>query len=105
MSGAGGWGDPAHDFQLQAGGFRTLEVAYPVPHVVRRNFTLQPFLALSGIPLFTNISQYANESFTPAEVHKLVTWTPGDFVGFQFYMERPQVRTGRCFIAVSGEKD
>ncbi|KAI0745848.1 Di-copper centre-containing protein [Earliella scabrosa] len=90
VSGAGGWGDPAHDFQLQVGGFRTLEVAYPVPHVVRRNFTLQPFLPFAGVPLFPNASLYANESFTPGEVRKMVRWAPGDFVGFQAYMERTQ---------------
>ena len=96
MSGAGGWGDPTHNFQLQAGGFRTLEVAYPVPHVVRRNFTLQPFLPFAGVPLFPNASLYANESFTPGEVRKMVGWAPGDFVGFQAYMERTQVSGGRA---------
>ncbi|RPD74200.1 Di-copper centre-containing protein [Lentinus tigrinus ALCF2SS1-7] len=90
ISGLGGWGDPAKDIQVQDGGFRHLQLAYPVPHILRRNFTLQPFLPLGGIPTFTNLSLYANETITPEEVHKLVTWTPGDFVGFQFYMERPQ---------------
>ncbi len=77
---------------MQDGGFSHFEVAYPVPHIIRRNFTLQPFLPFGDVPMFTNLSQYANETFTPAEVHKLVTWTPGDFVGFQAYMERPEVR-------------
>ncbi|KAI0743508.1 Di-copper centre-containing protein [Daedaleopsis nitida] len=88
ISGLGGWGDPAKDIQVQDGGFRHFEVAYPVPHVIRRNFTLQPFLPFDGVPVFTNLTQYANESFTPAEVRKLVDWAPGDFVGFQAYMER-----------------
>ena len=82
--------------QVQDGGFRHLELAYPVPHILRRNFTLQPFLPFEGVPVFTNLSQYANESFTPPEVRKMVHWTPGDFVGFQAYMERPEV-SGYCF--------
>ncbi|KAJ8496452.1 hypothetical protein ONZ51_g1080 [Trametes cubensis] len=91
MSGLGGWGDPTKDFEVQDGGFRALHVAYPVPHVLRRNFTLQPFLPFAGVPVFTNTTQYANESFTPERVRALVEETPpGDFVGFQFAMEEPQ---------------
>ncbi|KAI0645622.1 Di-copper centre-containing protein [Trametes meyenii] len=90
ISGLGGWGDPSKDFQLQNGGFRHLEVAYPIPHVIRRNFTLQPFLPFAEIPMFTNLSKYANESFTPEVVRDMVNWTPGDFVGFQFSMEYPE---------------
>ncbi|KAH9892510.1 Di-copper centre-containing protein [Cubamyces lactineus] len=90
-SGLGGWGDPTKDFELQDGGFRALHVAYPVPHILRRNFTLQPFLPFAGVPVFTNTTQYANESFTPERVRALVEETaPGDFVGFQFAMEEPQ---------------
>ncbi|KAI8993090.1 Di-copper centre-containing protein [Trametes punicea] len=90
ISGLGGWGDPSKDYEVQDGGFRHLEVAYPIPHVLRRNFTLQPFLQFAGVPVFTNLSQYANESFTPAKVRAMVGWTPGDFVGLQFAMEQPQ---------------
>ncbi|KAI0329743.1 Di-copper centre-containing protein [Cubamyces sp. BRFM 1775] len=63
ISGLGGWGDPSKDFQVQDGGFRHLEVAYPIPHIIRRNFTLQPFLPFASVPMFTNLTQYANESF------------------------------------------
>ena len=96
ISGLGGWGDPSKDFQVQNGGFRHLEVVYPIPHIIRRNFTLQPFLPFAGVPLFPNASLYANESFTPGEVRKMVRWAPGDFVGFQAYMERTQVSRGRA---------
>ena len=71
-------------------------LAHHVPHVLRRNFTLQPFLPFAGVPVFTNTTQYANESFTPERVRALVEETPpGDFVGFQFAMEEPQVSEGR----------
>ncbi|KAI0323589.1 Di-copper centre-containing protein [Cubamyces sp. BRFM 1775] len=95
LGGLGGWGDPTKDFEMQDGGFRALHVAYPVPHILRRNFTLQPFLPFAGVPVFTNITQYANESFTPEQIRALVDETPqGDFVGFQFAMEEPQVSEG-----------
>ena len=91
ISGLGGWGDPAKDFQVQDGGFSHFEVAYPVPHIIRRNFTLQPFIPFASIPSFTDPTPDANVSFTPSEVKKLVDWTPSDFVGMQAYMERAQV--------------
>ncbi|KAJ3011823.1 hypothetical protein NUW54_g2056 [Trametes sanguinea] len=92
LSGLGGWGDPAQDIEVQTGGFRHLALAYPVPHGLRRNFTLQPFLPFASVPVFTRPAQYANVSFTPERVRALVGWTPGDFVGFQFAMEFPEVR-------------
>ena len=42
--GLGSWGDPKDDFQICTGGLKGMTVAYPVPHRIRRNYTLQPFL-------------------------------------------------------------
>ncbi|KAI0663578.1 Di-copper centre-containing protein [Cubamyces menziesii] len=103
ISGLGGWGDPAKDIQVQDGGFRHLEVAYPIPHILRRNFTLQPFLPLGGLPMFTNLSQYANESFTPEKVREMVDWTPGDFVGFQVSMEQPEGPHASVHLIIGGD--
>lgn len=97
ISGLGGWGDPSKDFQVRNGGFHHLEVVYPIPHIIRRNFTLQPFLPFASVPMFTNLTKYANESFTPEVVRDLLGWTPGDFVGFQASMEYPEV-SARCVL-------
>jgi tyrosinase len=40
MSGLGGWGDPNDDYTIHDGCFRNLQLAYPLPHYVRRNFSL-----------------------------------------------------------------
>ncbi|KAL7281743.1 hypothetical protein ACG7TL_005061 [Trametes sanguinea] len=105
VSGLGGWGDPAHDIQVQTGGFRHLALAYPVPHGLRRNFTLQPFLPFASVPVFTAPAQYANVSFTPEKVRALVEWTPGDFVGFQFAMEFPEAIRDRMRAFTSSWED
>ena len=41
-SGLGEWGDPNDDYQIATGALaRDFEVAYPVPHRVRRNYTVK----------------------------------------------------------------
>ncbi|KAK7030253.1 hypothetical protein VNI00_014270 [Paramarasmius palmivorus] len=84
-SGLGGWGDPTNDFQVPDGGFSSSKLTYPSFHTVRRNFTLQPF----GIfpPELADPARYANISFTPQEVSKLVNGFVGDYKGFQTYLE------------------
>lgn len=92
-SGLGGWGDPAHDFQVPSGGFSNLHVSYPSPHIIRRNFTLQPWFALaSSSTLITDPAYVANVSFTEKEVNKMVDGFVGDFKGFQAYFEAINVR-------------
>ena len=100
--GLGGWGDPAKDIQVQDGAFRNLQLAYPVPHTLRRNFTLQPYVSLTDNPIFTDPTMDANVSFTPGEVQKIVDWTPGDFPGMQFYMERPEGPHGSVHEILGG---
>ncbi|KAI1794064.1 Di-copper centre-containing protein [Ganoderma leucocontextum] len=103
VSGLGGWGDPAKDIQVQDGGFRNLQLAYPAPHTLRRNFTLQPWLAFADNVIMTDPAMQANLSFTPAEVQKMVEWTPGDFPGMQFYMERPEGPHGSVHEILGGD--
>jgi len=87
-SGLGGWGDPARDFQVPSGGFSNLHVSYPSPHIIRRNFTLQPWIPLaSSSTLVTDPGYIANVSFTEKEVTKMVNGFVGDFKGFQAYFE------------------
>lgn len=86
-SGLGGWGDPSKDFVVPEGGFSHFHLSYPSPHILRRNFTLQPFLPLANFPLIINPQQYANVSFTASEVNKMVNGFVGNFKGFQAYLE------------------
>ncbi|KAI0743507.1 Di-copper centre-containing protein [Daedaleopsis nitida] len=102
-SGLGGWGDPARDIEVQDGGFRRFALSYPAPHTLRRNFTLQPFVAFGANPVFADPAVYANTSFTPDEVRKLVRWPAGDFVGFQAYMERPEGPHSSVHFIIGGD--
>ncbi|TBU33893.1 Di-copper centre-containing protein [Dichomitus squalens] len=89
ISGFGTWGDSAKDFQVQDGGFANIEYAYPVPHRLRRNYTLQPWLQLTPEqdPTMTDVNWEGNASFVPQRIQELVDHTPGDFPGFQMRME------------------
>jgi len=90
-SGLGGWGDPSNDFQVPTGGFSDFHLSYPSSHIVRRNFTLQPFIDDTDTGFFPNPDLYANATFTQDEVDYMVNNFVGDFVGFQKYMEGFQV--------------
>jgi tyrosinase len=91
MSGLGGWGDPNDDYTVHDGGFRNLQLAYPVPHYVRRNFSL---LAWKGLPfpLITDRLKIGNTSFSASVVESLLETPAGDFKGFQTVFEAVQVR-------------
>ena len=71
-SGLGGWGDPNKDYSVPDGGFMSLQLSYPSPHIVRRNFTLRPF----DIPfvVFKNAdpSLEANKTFLAHAVEKIL---------------------------------
>jgi tyrosinase len=89
-SGLGGWGDPTRDYQVPSGAFSNLHLSYPSPHILRRNFTLQPWITIAPFfPLITDPSFMANVSFTMKEVKKMVDGFVGDFKGFQQYLESP----------------
>ena len=92
MSGFGGWGDPADDYQITTGAFANdFQVAYPVPHKVRRNYTMKsanPDPFGDGTPPapkpFWNY-------FTRESQQTLIDGYIGDFVGFQAQLEGPIV--------------
>ena len=104
-SGLGGWGDPTDDYEVPDGGFSEFHISYPAPHTLCRNFTLQPYLGppASISPFLPNPAKYANASFTPEEVSKLVDGFVGDFKAFQAYFEAFEVSQGgfpnRPFVA------
>jgi hypothetical protein len=91
MSGLGGWGDPKDDYTVHDGGFRNLTLAYPVPHHIRRNFTL---LAWDGIesPLVTDPLKIGNTSFSAAVIKSLLETPAGNYKEFQTVLEALQVR-------------
>ena len=91
MSGLGGWGDPNDDYTVHDGGFRTLTLAYPVPHHVRRNFSLFAWKDLPS-PLITDPLKIGNTSFSAAVIKSLLETPPGDYKGFQTVLETIQVR-------------
>lgn len=91
FSGLGGWGDPSKDFSVPDGAFADFYVSYPSPHILRRNFTVQPFLPLAFLDVFTEPAKLANTSFTYDEISYLVANYTGDFKGFQKYFEYPEV--------------
>lgn len=87
-TGLGGWGDPNNDYQITTGAFaHDFEVAYPVPHGIRRNYTVRdtnPDPFGDGTPpgpddLWTY--------FTPASQKAMVEGYVGDFWGFQALFE------------------
>lgn len=91
VSGLGGWGDPSRDFEVPDGGFSKFHLSYPSAHILRRNFTLQPFLGINST-LFPNPALMANTTFTKAKVSAGIGGFNGDFKGFQEYFENFSVR-------------
>jgi len=89
FDGVGSWGDPENDFQISTGGLKDIILAYPVPHHIRRNFTLQPFVSGSPPPGAAPVDPLLmiNTTFTKANVDFTTNSFTGDFVAFQNYLE------------------
>ena len=86
-AGFGGWGDPSDDFQITTGAFADDFVRpYPVPHRVRRNFTLKSAAGGFGDGPPSNPEPFP-AMFTPQRIEDMVNGFPGDFVGFQKLFE------------------
>ena len=92
VSGLGGWGDPNADFRVPDGGFHKIPLSYPVPHTVRRNFTLLSFDLPPPNPLHLDKLKLGNTSFTTSVVEAILGTPAGDFKEFQKALEAPQVR-------------
>ena len=87
--GLGSWGDPNNDFQVPTGGFKDMMVTYPVPHHVRRNYTLYFYLPPGfafppGVPIPTAM---INTTFTSEVVSATLNSTPGEYTIFQAALE------------------
>ncbi|KAH8994117.1 Di-copper centre-containing protein [Lactarius hatsudake] len=105
QSGLGGWGNPKADYSVPDGGFRKLQLSYPSPHTVRRNFTLQPFgdLPASVSVFFTDPLKEANSSFLAAEIEKLLETPAGDYKSFQAVFEAFEGAHSAVHLIVGGD--
>ena len=90
-SGLGGWGDPSADYRVPDGGFRDLQLSYPSPHHVRRNFTLLSFRDVRFI-IVTDRQKIGNTSFSASVIEEILETPSGDFKGFQTSLEVPEVK-------------
>ena len=91
-SGLGGWGDPNADYQVPDGGFRNLQLSYPSPHRVRRNFTLLSFRDIQFI-IVTDRQKIGNTSFSASVIEGILETPAGDYKEFQTMLEVPEVKT------------
>lgn len=99
--GLGSWGDPNNDFQISTGGLKDIKLAYPVPHRIRRNYTLYfptDFPIPSGVPPL-DPTLMINTTFTSEVVDSVVNSNAGDYIKFQASLEGlPGPHPGPHFI-------
>ena len=98
-SGLGSWGDPNNDFQICTGGFKDMKLSYPVPHGIRRNYTLYfslpPEFPSPPDASAPDPSLMMNTTFTTEVVNSLLTSFTGNYSGFQATLENyPGPHTG-----------
>jgi len=84
--GLGSWGDSDNDYQISTGGFKDIMLAYPVPHHIRRNYTLQP-VPTPGFPQTVAPPPEINATFTQQNVDYTINSFTGDYINFQAYLE------------------
>lgn len=102
-SGFGGYGDPNNDFQITTGAFaKDFELAYPVPHKIRRNYTERSFstdpfgdgTAPAPLPFWNYFTKESRDT--------LVNGFVGDFEGFHALFEGPVVsRSSEAVTTIS----
>lgn len=101
-SGLGGWGDPTQDFAVTDGALSQFHLSYPSPHILRRNYTAQPYLT-SKSPLIPDKSILAEETFRKEDVERVVTTHDGDFKGFTADLEGPGGVHGGPHLIMGGD--
>ncbi|KZT29126.1 Di-copper centre-containing protein [Neolentinus lepideus HHB14362 ss-1] len=102
VSGLGGWGDPHDDYAVKDGGLAGFPLSYPSPHILRRNFTLMPYLN-SPWPWSTDPHFYGNNSFTIEEVSKMINGFTGDYIGLQTCLAKFQGSHNSLHFIVGGD--
>jgi len=67
--GLGTWGDPKTvDHTVKDGGFRNFKLAYPAPHILRRQLQLQAFKDVPQSPLVPEPARYLNNTLSYANI-------------------------------------
>ncbi|KAL5536597.1 hypothetical protein ACEPAF_420 [Sanghuangporus sanghuang] len=103
-SGLGGWGDPSKDFSVTDGAFSDFMVAYPNPHILRRNFSVQPWSYVGDLNGFNTYPEtYANTTFTPDVISAMINGYVGDYVGFQADFEKSQGAHAAVHLMMEGD--
>ena len=89
--GLGWWGDPNEDYQLFTGALKDFQLAYPVPHRLRRNYTNPTSLDGFFSPLISappvNTAVMFNATFIKEIVDFIVGSFTGDYINFQGTLE------------------
>ena len=90
--GLGSWGDPNNDYDISTGALKDMRIAYPVPHNLRRNFTL--LISGAGFATFPSNgppnpdpSLMVNTTFTSGVVNYTVSSFTGEYAKFQAFVE------------------
>ncbi|KAF8733396.1 COG4Hypothetical protein, partial [Rhizoctonia solani] len=84
-SGLGGFSNDSSDDYTIHDGALDIYLTYPTPHKLRRHYVPYPYNNPRG-----NYSKVkATDTFTPAEVRKLLAQPEGNFIKFQSYLEQP----------------
>jgi len=77
--GLGTWGTEESGWVVTDGAFANQIRACPIPHLVRRQFTPQPFVKNLILRFeYSNKTAFANETFTPDAIELLVDNFEGD---------------------------
>ncbi|CCO37770.1 tyrosinase, putative [Rhizoctonia solani AG-1 IB] len=85
QSGLGGFSNNSSDDYTIHDGALDLHLAYPIPHKLRRHYIPYPY----DIPVANFSKVKATDTFTPAEIKKLLAQPEGNFTKFQAYLEQP----------------
>lgn len=99
-TGLGGFGDPLQDYTVTTGGFANMTLAYPIKHVVRRQFTPYPYLDWWWVPRPT---ESAMTTITQAFVDEAINGYVGDFIGFQNATEKAQAFHANMHMIMGGD--
>lgn len=93
--GVGGWGDPNNDFQISTGSFKDVIRAYPIPHHIRRNYTIRPYLGDPNAP--ADLQSYMiNQTMTKEALDYVLTSFDGDFLSFDAFLESVSLLSVFC---------
>lgn len=99
-SGLGGWGNSSNDYSISDGGFSNMQVAYPIKHTIRRQYTPFPYLTWWWVPRPTEGAAVGiQESYVDAAINGY----EGDFIGFQNATEKAEAFHANIHMIMGGD--